>query len=618
MRASEVTLEWLQEHVEGWESAGEGQYYCWCPVHDDVGTPVKGGSITVKPNGKILYKCHSEHCGATLTDVIKAIEGGYDASEDEDVPRIKVRKNASAKGKTGLAAWENYTQVDAHIWEMLGCFDHGGTGVKFVFDESDVIKVRKFPKEIHFEPKGAVLSPFWPIPHDELPEHISITEGESDCGTTYAAGLPAGFSVTKGSDTPLSVEAFQALASRGVRQITIYSDTDASGIGLREKITSLAIDAGIAVNICDLNRVVDPFYPHKDLNSLWKAIDDVEMFKDLIARATYAVARGREFLTYDEVLVEARKEMDWLIDHLLAPQDKVLLWGPPKAYKTWIVLDFIRSVTMCKPFLMRDEWTPKHPLRVWLIEEEGNITLFTRRLERLQLETDMFMLTHRKGIKFTDPESMAYVISVCREYEVDIVIFDPLQRMIPGVNENDAAETGIVWDEIARLQEACPQLSVMVVHHGNKGETGGWGSSRGSSRHGGEVDLGIAVQKHQVEDNVVSIWMDGRETHANLEPDASFKGKISITEDKFEIDARDVELKVRKTKRDQEADQNIHDVFMAIKGGCETRTQIKKQVNLSDNTVIKHLAKLVEDGMITEVDNGKGVPKTYKEVESGL
>lgn len=614
MRARDVTIEWLREHLEGWEGS-DGQYYAWCCVHDDHGTSVKGLSITVKPNGKILVKCHSPHCGATLTDVIKAIDGGYAQHEDEEVPKVTVRP--STKGKAGLATWEGYTQVPAHIWEQLGCVDHGSDGIRFTFTESDVIKVRKFPKEIHFEPKGAEVSPLWPIPQDELPDHISITEGESDCGTTYAAGLPPGFSVTKGSDTPLSVATFQALASRGVSEITIYADADQSGDSLRERVVSLAIDSGLACNVCDLTRIVDPFYPHKDLNSLWKACDNDQQFRDLVERATYAIARGREFLTVRDIMLAAEADVDWIIDHLLAPTDKVLVWGPPKSYKTWTVLDFIRCLVKGTPFLMRDEWKARRPHKTLLVEEEGNLTLFARRLRRLGLSLDdeNFMLIHKKNIRFTDPESMAYIISVCREYEIEVVIFDPLQRMIPGVNENDAAETGIVWDEVSRLQQACPNLTVVIVHHGNKSEVGGWGSSRGSSRHGGEVDLGIQMQKHPVEDNVVSIWMDGRETHANLEPNSSFKGKITITDDEFSIDARDVEVNVRPTRKQTTSDDNRNSVHIAIKMGAETRTQIMRETNLSDATVRTHIATLIEEGYIIEEDNGPGKPKHYKEAE---
>jgi hypothetical protein len=183
--------------------------------------------------------------------------------------------------------------------------------------------------------------------------------------------------------------------------------------------------------------------------------------------------------------------------------------------------------------------------------------------------------------------------------------------MIPGVNENDAAEMGIVWDEIARIQQACPDLTVVVVHHGNKSEVGGWGSSRGSSRHGGEVDLGIHMQKHPTEDNAVSIWMDGRETHANLDPDASFKGKITITDDHFAIDARDVEVNVSKTRA--KGDANEHLVLQAIKDGSETRTQIKMELNLSDPTVIKHLQRLEEKGEIEWELQGN--VKHYKAVQ---
>jgi predicted transcriptional regulator len=593
MRASEVTIDWLKERVEGWEGSG-GQYACWCPCHDDYGTSVKGGSITVRPNGKILYKCHSPQCGATLTDVVKVFGDDYEAPED-DAPPVTI---TSVKGKTGLQWWAEYTQVKAAIWEDLGCYNHG-EGIAFHFTDSPVIKTRNPPahaKDFHFVPRGATASPLWPTPGDDLPEHISITEGESDCGTTYAAGLPMGFSLTKGSDTPLSTETFLALSRRGVQEITFYADSDSPGEKIRAEVTRHAIEANLGVSVCDLTLVTDPFFPYKDINSLWKATDS-EQFHELIERATYQVKKSMPFM--DVVAMKERRKIErrWIINGLLSPGDKAMIWGPPKAYKTWMTLDLVRALTRQTPFLKRGEWVADKPHKVLLVEEEGNIDGLMERVSRLNLEDDdPFMLIHKQGVAFTNPDSISYLVSICREYEIDVLILDPLQRMIPGVNENDSAETGVVWDEITRMQRLCEDLAVVIVHHANKSDTSGWMSSRGASRHGGEVDLGIEVRKHPVEDHAMSIWMDGRDVYATLGPDGSFKGKITITDDLFEIDAAEMEVNVSKTRT--QGDQNEHAVLKAIEEGHETRTQIKMELNLSDPTVIKHLKRLEEKGAI--------------------
>jgi predicted transcriptional regulator len=606
MRASEVTIEWLKERVEGWEGSGD-QYYCWCPVHDDFGTSVKGGSITVRPNGKILYKCHSPQCRATLTDVIKVFSDSYEAPED-DAPPVTI---TSSKGKHGLQWWSEYTQVKARIWEDLGCYNHGD-GIAFHFADSSVIKTRNPPahdKNFRFEPKGATVSPLWPIPDDDLPEHISLTEGESDCGTTYAAGLPMGFSLTKGSDTPLSTETFLALARRGVQEITYYADSDAAGDQARAEITRYAIEANLGVSICDLTIITDPFHPFKDINSLWKGADSVEQFHELIERATYQVKQSLPFM--DPIAMRERRKIQrrWIISGLLSPGDKAMIWGPPKAYKTWITLDLIRALTRQTPFLKRGEWLAEKPHRVLLVEEEGSIDGLMERVERLHLEDDdPFMLIHKQGVAFNNPDSISYLVSICREYEVDVLIFDPLQRMIPGVNENDSSETGVIWDEITRMQRLCGDLAVVVVHHANKSDQSGWMSSRGASRHGGEVDLGIEVRKHPTEDDAMSIWIDGRDIYATLGPDGSFKGKITITDDLFEIDASEMEVHVSKTRT--KGDQNERAVFKAIEEGCETRTQIMHECNLSEPTMDKHLQRLEKKG---EIEWTKmGIVKHYK------
>jgi DNA-binding transcriptional ArsR family regulator len=230
-----------------------------------------------------------------------------------------------------------------------------------------------------------------------------------------------------------------------------------------------------------------------------------------------------------------------------------------------------------------------------------------------------FLTFHRQGIKFTDSSTVDTLIAVCREEDIKVVFFDPLQRMMPGVNENDSNETGVVWDEIFRLQLALPHLVVVVIHHANKTDRLTWESVRGSSRHAGEVDLGIFCQKHPTEDNAVRIAYDGRDIPNYLGTGESFEAKIEIPgdgseENMFSIDASEMQVQVQNLTHLVGA-KNRDAILDAVEAGHDTRKKIMAETDLSDSTVRSHLERLVSEKLIQEHDQGVGRAKTYTRLE---
>lgn len=617
LKTSEVTLEWLEERLEGWEGAN-GSYAAWCPCHDDIGTSVKGLSIT-QVGKRILAKCHSPQCGATLPKVVSILD---EAPQDDDEVRVNVKKHKAEKKRPqrvtrlkGLDWWVEKTQIPVEVWTELGVQEFE-TGIAFTFEGESTMKVRKPEKEIFWVPQSAETFPLWPYPPDPMPEHILITEGESDCGTARFAELPTAYAVTKGAKTPLSTDAFLALRDRGVREVTVCTDTDEAGDDLRARLVRNAIEAGLTVYSIDLSTVIDPFSGITDLNGVWKACESKAHFLELIEACTQTMQLKMPTLSYEDLLEISEEDVEWMIEGLIAPSDKVLISGPMKAYKTWIMLDLARTLVTGKPFLQRGEWTAKTKRRVLIVEEEGSRQAFGRRIARMNLtqeEGERLTFLHREGIRFTEPDTIAFLIDLCRKTQVDVLFLDPLQRMIPGVNENDSAETGVVWDEVFKLQHLCPGLTVIILHHANKTERLNWESVRGSSRHGGEVDVGIFVEKHPTEEHTVRVAIDGRDVFAALGPGEAFAGKVEITDDSFTIDATEVSINVRSSA--SKKDGHATEVAAALKGGCETRTQIMRETGLSDVTVRKHLAKLVEEGDVREGEKQPGKPTIYTWIE---
>lgn len=629
---SNVTIEWLEERLEGWEGS-DGQFSAWCPCHDDMGTTWKGLSISVAKKGKgetILLKCHS--CGVQLPEVVTALEG-EDAYASDVTVNIKSHRNGSAPEEpaeeiSGTAAewWVDKTGIPWSVWEDLGV-EAEQKEIHFTFAGFEFYKYRVAGgKEFGWSMRGDDKPPLWPVPEDVLPEHIAITEGESDCGTARYLGYHA-FAITKGAGKGekryLGVHEFEALKARGATEVTLFGDMDDSGKEMLEMTSKAAVDAGLAVNKVRLELILDPFSGMNDLNAIWKEIGEGEACLAQLVKATQRVSTRFRTLTVTDMLSMAQEEVDWLVPTLIAPMDKGLISGPQKSLKTYLALDLCRSLTTCVPFMQRDEWTPKYPLRVHFVQEEGSPQLWARRIKRLQLPDDApFTAWHREGIRFTESGTIDELIQFCREEEVEVLFLDPMQRMTPGVDENDSSATGVVWDEVFRIQHACPGIVVIVIHHSNKTDRLTWESIRGSSRHAGEVDFGIFVQKEQGDfppgHGELKIAVDGRDLTSDLSPGESFQGKYYISDTEFLLDAQEViQAKINPVKK--MALQNVDAVLNAVGDGCRTREAIISQTGLGDSSVRTHLKTLVTDGRVVEEDQGPGKAKLYsiKEGDDG-
>lgn len=581
---------------------------------------MKGLAISVGRTGKVILHCHS--CGADIVQVIRALEG-VPADEIEVAVR-KVKTNGGGKVRhlrPGMQWWVEKTGVPEDVWHELGCVEEG-SGVAFLFDGQHMRKVRTPPKDFKWVGhKGGDVPPLWPAPNDDLPDHVWFLEGESDTGTAAAAGHYA-FGITKGAGRGekryIERPHFEALKARGVKEITICGDADESGENFMTQMSHAAVDAGLTVNIVRLAKVCDPFSGIKDLNGVWREADNVVHFHDLVARATERVATRYPVLSVDDLETLATEEIEWLIPELFAPSDKALLSGPQKSYKTWILLDLLRSLATCSPFLSMGDWTPKRTVRCLLVEEEGSPGLWARRIRRLRIpkkHKPNLMFMHRQGIRFTERDTIDELIAVCRENEIEFLALDPLQRMMPGVNENDSSETGIVWDEIMRIQMAIPGIVILVVHHSNKAERLNWESVRGSSRHAGEVDLGVFVEK--VDKGIVKVSLDGRDIPQYLDAGETFEARVHISTDKeepsFKVDASPIQVNVNQVKAG--ASRNKDRVLQAVFDGCKTIASIASQAEVSDNTCKKYLHELTEEGLIEETDPGAGRAKLYNPKE---
>ena len=76
------------------------------------------------------------------------------------------------------------------------------------------------------------------------------------------------------------------------------------------------------------------------------------------------------------------------------------------------------------------------------------------------------------------------------------------------------------------------------------------------------------------------------------------------------MDATEISIEVASPSIKGKVNKDI--VLTAVTDGQNTRTLIMRHTGLADNTVISHLDKLVQEGVVIESEQGEGKPKLYK------
>ena len=450
----------------------------------------------------------------------------------------------------------------------------------------------------------AKAPPIWPL-LDEYPATIWLTEGETDAIVLRARGLDS-FAITKGAATGLTPAQIEALRGRGVGRIVVAFDGDPAGRdGASEQVASI-----VATGL-DVATAYPPSYdPLTGSGKDWR---DWHRAGAGTLPEPLDATPPPFFISQAEALTIAARDVQWVVPHLIAEGDKVMIAGPQKALKTYLALALTRALATGGEFLGRPEWTVERRRRVAFIEEEGSPSLFFRRVAKLgDVPDDQVAWAHRRGFKFTDEAAVSALIERLLAFDPAAAIFDPMQRMTPGVDENDAGKTGVVWDAIQRIQLALPQMAVIVIHHANKQARLSWESIRGSSRHAGEVDLGIFVEKEG--EDLLRLVVDGRDVPTVTGYGDALLVRYSVTSDGFSMTDTGTRVRIRKTggRTSRTSDESKELVLDAVKEQPgSTKKQIALALDIDEYTVGEYLRDLEREGAIHGARSSVTAPKKY-------
>lgn len=188
--------------------------------------------------------------------------------------------------------------------------------------------------------------------------------------------------------------------------------------------------------------------------------------------------RSVDFTTlYNENAVE---EPDYIEDGFAGPGNFVLIAGPPKAQKSFLLQELLVSCALGRPFLC-DTFNVPRPLRVYYLQAEMNRKLLRKRAKAMKGLTDADLdklstnlLASERFQMLLDESGVAAVVAeikaVYGDTPPDIIAIDPFANVYDGESENDNAQImRFLVTRVERVRQAVnPAAAIVMVHHATK------------------------------------------------------------------------------------------------------------------------------------------------------
>ena len=486
-------VEWWLDRLENTKVVGDG-YTALCPGHPDG-----ENSLSVRPiSGGTVVNCFS---GCSFKEIIEGAEQ-FGPGAKSSSPKIVKKREKASKNPRGW--WEEYTQVPSGFWEELGVEYHLGE-IKFFWDEVPTTKSRPAGEKTFFwRPDGAPRPPIWPSLPDELPEEIWITEGESDCGILRYLGMPA-WALTKGVLSLISLLdlIWPSLHRRGVERVIFVVDFDQAGEDALDKVIAGLFNAQIQVGYCDLGKVIQPLLGEKDIRDIWLRLADSDIFEKDLREAVYLFPTPTDEasrISIGALLSQTTQPIQWTVDQILLSNVVEMLVGAPKMMKSWLALDLGLSIATGTPFLNHFKTLDPGPV-VYIGKEDPTYALKDR-LSKILISKGLggqaSSLDSQVSVKFPSQKDIPLFVDLSRTFlftpreleslyiwldqikteygHIKMVVFDPILRMMTGVDEYKATDVNLkLFEPVTRIAEETG-ASVMMVHHRSKQAQGAKGS----------------------------------------------------------------------------------------------------------------------------------------------
>lgn len=185
--------------------------------------------------------------------------------------------------------------------------------------------------------------------------------------------------------------------------------------------------------------------------------------------------------------LDSLPEAELLVEGFLVKESVVRLFGPPKSYKSFVMLDLAACVGA------GIDWHGKKvtPARVLYVVAEG-VRGIKRRVRAWEAQNKRSMVGvefYERAIQLGDRNDVARLIRTAKRGGFEFIILDTQARCTVGLEENSASEMGVVVAALDVLKEVTGACVALVHHSGASG-----GRARGSTAILGALDAEFEVE----------------------------------------------------------------------------------------------------------------------------
>lgn len=206
-------------------------------------------------------------------------------------------------------------------------------------------------------------------------------------------------------------------------------------------------------------------------------------------QALYGAAdqKGEEFKLLSSMELDHLPEAEPLIDGFLVKESVIRLYGPPKSYKSFVMLDMAACVGA------GIQWAGNRTERskVLYVVAEG-VRGIKRRVRAWEAQNKRSMVGvhfYERAVQLGDRKDVSALIRTAVRGDFQFIILDTQARCTVGLEENSASEMGLVVAALDVLKEVTGACVALVHHSGAQG-----GRARGSTAILGALDAEFEVE----------------------------------------------------------------------------------------------------------------------------
>jgi hypothetical protein len=311
-------------------------------------------------------------------------------------------------------------------------------------------------------------------------ETVFVVEGEKDADRLAREGLVATTNPSGAGQWKNEYSTYLAGA-----RVVIIPDNDQPGQDHADKVLDSVSGAASSAAIVTLPDLADKGDVSDWLNNGYTVSELVE----LADRALEEPLSGLPVLTLSDLADLPRTE--YLIDGFVQKRGINLLIGDSGAGKTFVALDMCLAVATDTPWHGRTV----EPGKVLYVCGEG-ITGIYDRVEAWQtahgaaVPDDRIVFLDRQ-LNLMNRHDVAQITRTAVRVDADVVVIDPLARLMYDAEENSARDMGTAVAAIEQIRRSTDG-TVLAVHHKGKGASRG---ERGSSALRAAADQSIWLSR---------------------------------------------------------------------------------------------------------------------------